>query len=52
MVIKARKTEMKYFWNMQVSDVVPRDTIWQTRGKLIDTRWIDTSKADESNREY
>ena len=43
---------MDYFRDMQVYDVVPRDTIWQTLGKLIDTRWIDTNKADESNPEY
>ena len=24
----------------------------QTQGRLIDTRWVDTNKADESNPEY
>ena len=47
MVIKARKTEMEYLRKMQAYDGVPRYMIWQARGKLIDTRWIDTSKADE-----
>ena len=51
-VIEARKTEMEYVRNMQVHDVVPRDMIWQTQAKIIDTRWIDTNKADESNQEY
>ena len=37
---------------MTVYDVVPRDLIRQTGGKLIDTRWIDTNKADEENPEY
>ena len=37
---------------MQVYDAVPRDMIWQTQGKRIGTRWIDTSKAEESNPEY
>ena len=50
-VIEARKTEVEYFRKMQVYDVVPVDTIWQTQGMLMDTRWIDTNKADESNPE-
>ena len=52
LVIEARQTEMEYFRKMQVYDVVPRDVIWQTQGKLIDTRWIDTNKADENSPEY
>ena len=43
---------MEYVRKMQVYDVVPRNMIWQTQGKLIDTRWIDTNKADESSPEY
>ena len=52
MVVEARKAEMEYFRKMQVYDAVPRDMIWQTQGKLIDTRWIGTNKADESSPEY
>ena len=37
---------------MQVYDVVPRELTRRTQGQSIDTRWIDTSKADESNPEY
>ena len=52
LVLEARRTEMSYLRKMQVYDGVPRDTIWQTRGELIDNRCIDTSKIDESSPEY
>ena len=51
-VVEARKTEMQYVDKMKVYDVVPRELIAETSGKLIDTRWIDTNKTDEQNAEY
>ena len=35
-----------------VYEIVPRGQIDECGGKLIDTRWIDTNKADEVNPEY
>ena len=52
MVLEARKTEMEYFRNMGVYEVVPRSEVMSSNGKLIDTRWIDTNKTDEINPEY
>ena len=52
LVVKARATEVEYFRNMGVYDVVRRSEINDSGGKLIDTRWIDTNKADELNPEY
>ena len=52
MVIEACNTEMEHFRKMQVYDVVHRDIFWQTQGKLVGTRWINTNQADESNLEY
>ena len=52
LVVKARATEMEYFRNIGVYEVVPRSELAATGGKLIDTRWIDTNKADELNPEY
>ena len=43
---------MEYFKNMAVYEIVPRSQIDECGGKLIDTRWIDTNKADELNPEY
>ena len=43
---------MEYCKNMGVYEVVPRSQIDECGGKLIDTRWIDTNKADELNPEY
>ena len=51
-VVEARGTEMQYFQRMKVYDIVPREMILQVGGKLIDTRWIDTNKADELDPEY
>ena len=51
-VLEARRTDMECLRKMQVCDVVLRDMVWQTQGKFIDTRWIDTNKADELNPEY
>ena len=52
LVQAARATEMEYFQNMGVYEVVPRSELDACGGKLIDTRWIDTNKADELNPEY
>ena len=43
---------MEYFRNMGVYELVDREEIARCGGKLIDTRWIDTNKADEMNPEY
>ena len=50
--VKARAIEMEYFKNMGVYEIVPRGQIDECGGKLIDTRWIDTNKADALNPEY
>ena len=52
LVVEARALEMKYFRDMEVYEVVSRSELDRTGGKLIDTRWIDTNKADELNPEY
>ena len=52
LVIKARATEMQYFKNMGVHEFVLRSEIKKSGGKRIDTRWIDTNKANELNPEY
>ena len=52
LVVKARDTEMEYFKNMGVYEIVPRGQIDECGGKLIDARWIGTSKVDELNPEY
>ena len=51
-VVKARATEMEYFKNMGVYEIAPRSHVDECRGKLIDTRWIDTNKVHELNPEY
>ena len=51
-VIEARKAEMEYFDNMQVYERFDRSEMDRTRGKLIDTRWLDTNKSDEANPLY
>ena len=43
---------MEYFKKMGVYEIVPRSQIDVCGGKLIDTRRIDTNKADELNAEY
>ena len=37
---------------MGVYDIIPRSQIDECGGKLIGSRWIDTSEADELNPEY
>ena len=51
-VVKARATEMEYFRNMEVYEVVSRSELTKSGGQLIDTRWIVINKADELNPEY
>ena len=51
-VIAARQLEMQYFDKINVYERVPREEMLQSGGKIIDTRWIDTNKADEANPEY
>ena len=51
LVVNARATETEYFKKMGVYEVAPRSEIDECGGKLIDTRWIDTNKADELNPE-
>ena len=38
--------------SMGVYEVVPRSEIDECGGKLIDTSWIDTDKANDLNPEY
>ena len=52
LVVKAQATELEYFKNRGVYGIVPRSQIDEYGGELIDTRWIDTNKADELNPEY
>ena len=52
LVVKARATEIEYFKSIGVYDIVARSQIDECGGKRIDTRWIDTNKADELNPEY
>ena len=49
MVHTARKTEMDYFKGMVVYDRVPRSEQWETKGKIIGTKWIDVNKGDVEN---
>ena len=48
-VCQARDLETKCFNNMGVYDRVPRS---QSRGELIQTRWIDINKGDISCQNY
>ena len=49
MVHEARATEMGFFKGMGVYDRVPRSEQWETGGKIIGTKWIDTNKGDFDN---
>ena len=52
LVVKARATEMEYFRDMGVYELEPRSEIDACGGKHIDTRWIDTNKADGLHLEH
>ena len=47
----ARKLEMEYFKKLGVYEVVSRDMVQLTGGKLIGTRWVDVNKGDSTNVE-
>jgi hypothetical protein len=49
MVHEARGTEIAYFKGMGVYERVPRSEQFQTKGKIIGTKWIDTNKGDSLN---
>ena len=52
LVQEARRTEMKYFNDMNVYVKVPREHQVKTGGKIIKTKWIDINKGDRGKPLY
>ena len=52
LVAEARKSEMKFFSDMQVYDRVPLFEMLKNQGKIIKTRWIDVNKGDAQSPNY
>ena len=52
MVKDARATEMKFFHEMRVYDVVPREHQKKTGGPIIKTMWIYVNKGDIGKPNY
>lgn len=51
-VAQARQAEMAYFEKMWVYTRVHRDEVKKCGGKIIDARWVDVNKTDETNPDY
>ena len=49
LVVKARRLEIEYFRKMGVYTKISK---YETNGKVITTRWIDTNKGDEKLPDY
>ena len=52
LVVKARRTELDFFRTMRVYEKVPRWMAQRQNKKVIQTRWIDVNKGDDSNPDY
>ena len=51
-ILSFRVSELKYFRDMNVYKVVPREHQLKTKGKIIKTRWLDINKGDLGNPEH
>ena len=52
LVRNARAEEIRYLHQYNVYKKVPISVMHDRNGKLIDTRWVDVNKGDNSNKNY